>query len=220
MAGPQPRAKTRSAPHPTPLDRGSMQQLPVPDWCHPEGRATAHTPGAARVPGRYLQVVHASHGQVAPAQALEGQAGDGEPQLVPADDGRAPVPGALGAGAACASRWQCLVQVTVWPHRQGPFADLSDLQRALAVPAGFGPCHRASPEEFASHLVSLSHTRPTQIRPCDLLGKQVPQQRSQVAAGALVGCWWDAGGMLVGCWWDAGGMLVAGRMQGQGARGP
>ena len=51
-----------------------------------------------------------------------------------------------------------LFHFRVWPQRQGPFADPSDLQRELAILTGFGPCHRASSEDFASYLVSLSHT--------------------------------------------------------------
>ena len=53
----------------------------------------------------HLHVVHASHSQVPPPQAVKCQAGEGEPQLVPADDGCAPVPGALSAAPVCTRRW-------------------------------------------------------------------------------------------------------------------
>ena len=74
-----------------------------------------------------------------------------------------------------------LFHFRVWPQRQGPFADPSDLQRELAILTGFGPCHRASSEDFASYLVSLTHTHPTQIRTCDhCLGSRCPNHRLAV----------------------------------------
>ena len=79
------------------------------------------------------------------------------------------------------SRIWNLFHFRVWPQRQGPFADPSDLQRELAILTGFGPCHRASSEDFASCLVSLSHTHPTQIRTCDhCLENRCPNHRLAV----------------------------------------
>ena len=74
-----------------------------------------------------------------------------------------------------------LFRFRVWPQRQGPFADPSDLQRELAILTGFGPCHRASSEDFASYLVSLPHPHPIQIRTCDhCLGSRCPNHRLAV----------------------------------------
>ena len=53
----------------------------------------------------HLHVVHASHGQVLPPQAVERQAGERRPQLVAADDGCAPIPGALRAAPVCSRCW-------------------------------------------------------------------------------------------------------------------
>ena len=49
----------------------------------------------------HLDIVHASNSQVPPPQAIKGQAGDGELELVAADDGRAPIPRALRTGPIC-----------------------------------------------------------------------------------------------------------------------